>query len=143
MTAAAARTPNPTRRAVTSDRHALPAQPSLELTANLAEPLLRAGLEAQHEDGLGVGGADESPSVTEEDTHSIHVTHVVRTAEVVHGLRHDVELAIVAAVHADLRRAHELRHVGEELTYRAARVGDDAQEARGPVECVVMPVESL
>src|SRR3954465_791072 len=54
--AVAASVPMTARRLVTSDGHALPAQPSFHLGADLGQPSLRERLEAGDEDGLRVRG---------------------------------------------------------------------------------------
>src|SRR5689334_20871215 len=46
---------------------------ALDELADLLQPLGRLRLEAKHQDGLGVGGADEAPPVREGHPHTVHV----------------------------------------------------------------------
>src|SRR5947208_2619206 len=141
--AATANVPMTARRLVTSDGHALPAEPAFHLGADLGQACLGACLEAGDEDGLRVGGADQSPPVAEQHANSIDVDDVVAAAEVRDRLLHERELDVVAAVDANLRRAHELGHVGEQLVHGPAGIGDDLQQPRRAIECVVEAVVAV
>src|SRR5687767_2359081 len=138
--AAATSAPMTTRRFVTSDGHALLPQPPFHLRLDLRETGLRAGFEAGDEDRLGVGRPDESPAVTEEHAHAVDVDDVVSTPEIRHRALDDAELDVVATVHANLRRADELRYVGEKLPDGAPGIGDDSQQPRRAVERIIVPV---
>src|SRR4051794_22430708 len=135
-TAVQASTPSTTRWTLTSDRHALRTKPALELVPDDLEPSFGSRLESQDENGLGVGRADQPPAVAEEHSHPIHVVHVVPVTEVLDRARHDIELPVVATVDANLGRADERRHVGQQLADGAPGIGNDTQQARGAIERV-------
>src|SRR5688500_20323510 len=69
------------RRPITSDRHSLRAEPGFHVVAYLGEPRRGAGLEPQHQHGLGIRGANQSPAVAEQHPHSIDVDDLVRRSE--------------------------------------------------------------
>src|SRR5688500_5843003 len=72
-TAAAASTAISHRRELMLDPHALRAQPGFHRVPDLLQPRGRPCLEAQHEDRLGIRGADQAPSVAEEHARAVHV----------------------------------------------------------------------
>src|SRR5512133_2037163 len=88
------------RRSVMLYADALRFQPPLHLAANLGKPRLGHRLEAHDEDRLGVGGADEPPPVAKQDARSVHGDHVVVEGEILLRRGHDLELAVVRAIHA-------------------------------------------
>ena len=55
----------------------------------------------------------------------------------------DTELALFRYLDANLRRGHEIRDIAEQLAHRLSRIGEDAQQARGAVQRVVVAVETL
>src|SRR5688572_18994059 len=141
--AAATTAPMTTRRVLTSDGHALLTQPRLHLSLDLGEARFRARLEAGDENGLRVRRADETPPVAEQHANTVDVDDLVPAAEVRHGALDDRELHVVAAIDADLGGADELRNVRKQLLDRAPGIGDDAQQACGAVQRVVVAVVAL
>ena len=53
------------------------AQPLLDHRAVFLELLSAFSFEAQHQSRLGIGGADESPTIGELDPHTIHIDNLI------------------------------------------------------------------
>src|SRR5512133_2489393 len=104
---------------------------------DLDEPRLRLGLEAEHQDGLRVGGAHEPPPVGEDHADAVHRHRLVALREELLGAPDQLELLVLGAVDAQLGRAEGLRHVREQG--RHPRVGPRQQLQQAPrrVDAVV------
>ena len=128
------------RRFVTLRAHPFRAKPVLELAPDLRQALGGSCLEPQYEHWLRIRCPDKAPSIAKEHACAIHVNDVARLAEVTHGALDDAELDVVCALHAELRRGHVLRHIGEQRRDAPPGIGHDAKESRRTVECIVVPV---
>src|SRR5688500_18628144 len=102
-TAAAAASPKRSRRpGVISNLHSVLLEPSFHFRSNSLKIFLRSGLESHHEHGLCVGGANESPAITEENPDAVHVDHFMRGRKVFLRRFDDAELQVVGACNAKL-----------------------------------------
>ena len=72
-----------------SDTDSLPAQPALHQGADLVPPLGGPRLETAHQHGLGVGGPDQPPSISEQHPRAVHVDHARPLASVLLGAPDD------------------------------------------------------
>src|SRR3954471_2410977 len=129
--------------AVTSDLHALGAQPVFHFRLNLVQLLLCPRLEPGYQDRLGVRCADETPPVAEQHAHAVDRDDFVFGCEIFLSLFDDAELLVVRAIDPNLGGRDEAWNVGEELAHALAGVGDDAKQARSAVQGVVESVKSL
>ena len=85
-----------------------------EQRANLVERFLIARLEAQHQRGLRIGGAHQSPSAREIHPRPVDIDRIVVRAEVLGRLAHDLEFAVVGTVQAQFRREAGLRQISQQ-----------------------------
>ena len=115
-----------------------PLNGGLDQLLYLPEPGLGPGLEAEHQQRLGVAGADEAPAVGEGDPDSVHVDdRVAGGAEDLGGPLHHRELLLLRHVEADLGAGEGARHVGQQLRQRPLLVGEDLQQPCRAVHRVV------
>src|SRR5438552_1636361 len=138
----------PTRRrlrveGITSNLHALRAEPALHLGLDLLELLFCSRLEAHDKNGLSVGCPDQSPSVPEEHAQASDGNDLILAAEVLLGLSDDAEFLGISALDPDRRRRDESRNVGQRLANGFAGVGDDVKQSRRSVKRIVESVESF
>jgi hypothetical protein len=81
-----------------------PADCGFDFLPVFKQQIVRGRFEAQHEYGLRVRSADESPSVWEQHARAIDVHHLVRLAEVPRHVFDDFEFQIFGAIDSDFRR---------------------------------------
>src|SRR5437667_5480881 len=134
MRATATRRPRP---GIALDADALRHEPAGHFGAVALQRLRTGGLETEDENGLGVGGAEEPPSVGKGDPGAVDPVHGVAGGEVGGRPLHDAELLLVGAVHPDLRRGEGAGQIGEQPGEAERARAHDLGEARGGEESVV------
>ena len=85
------------------------------------QPLRRACLEPPDQHRLRVGGADQTPAIPEQHPRAVHIDHLPRPGEVLHGSPDDPELLLLRRGVPQLRRGMEgretLQATGERLLH--------------------------
>src|SRR6185503_20512687 len=142
----AAATATPTRRRlrvvdVTSDLHALGAEPPFHLILDGSQSLSGPRLEPHHDNRLRVRRANQTPAVAEQNSRAVNGDDVIPGREMSYRLFDDAELDVIVTIDANLRRRHEAGYVREKIAHRFAGRGDDVKQAGGSVQSVVEPVK--
>ena len=111
-----------------------------EDVVDFGEGLGAGAFAAGHEDGLGVGSADEAPAMGEVDADAVDVGDGIVPAEVMLELLYHLEFILVGTGDAGFGGAMVTGDGGQVGGEGFLAVGKDAKEAAGGVEGVVVAV---